>query len=150
MSSPWSALKMHQIVGWDRAFPKRFTHQTTLIYSLQFSPLLTYGPNTKLPSRCGRSRYWSILLRMVPMGIKRTQYWEKPKPAPKKLRLFNAPSEHIIPHRQTLSSGLHIFPSCSEWIGLSAKPIGFVCLVWTFIECNRQCLKPILGCNWRG
>ena len=37
----------------------------------------------KLQSQCGRSRYWSISVKMVPMGIKWTKWWEKPSAAPK-------------------------------------------------------------------
>ena len=42
-------------------------------------PMLT----RKLQGRCSRSRYWSILLTMVPMGIKWTKSWEKLSAVPK-------------------------------------------------------------------
>ena len=47
----------------------------------------------KLQGRCGRSKFWSIMLRMVPMGIKWTKQWKKRMQHQKsELRLFKWPN----------------------------------------------------------
>ena len=54
--------KNNNIGWWHSAFSKSCPNRTTFIYS---SPIPAIVNARKLRSRCGRSRYWSILLRMV-------------------------------------------------------------------------------------
>ena len=75
MGSSWSAIQMHQKGGWDRAFSKRCmyipTSWITLMYTPPFPSLLTHGPK-HFKADAVDLDHWSILLRVVSMGIKWT------------------------------------------------------------------------------
>ena len=60
-------------------FRKSCTNRTTMMYSPLLLPLLAYGPKHEnfKAYKADFGRYRSILLKMVPMGIKLTKQWEK-------------------------------------------------------------------------